>query len=82
MHSGIAICDRRKTATIKVFGVAKVLDNFRPLRLADCLPDPQNRTRDIRINALEIELPRRYVNCSRPPFESAGQSICLTQMRH
>jgi hypothetical protein len=81
MRSGVAICDRQ-TATIKVFGIAKAFDNLHPLRLAGCLPDPQNRTREIRINELEIGLPRRYVNCSRPPFESAGQSICLTQMRH
>lgn len=67
---------------MKVFGIAKVLDDLHPLRLADCLPAPQNRAREFRINELEIGLPRRYVNCSRPPFESAGQSICLTQMRH
>jgi len=30
-----------KTAAIKVFGIAKVLDDLHPLRLADCMSNPK-----------------------------------------
>ena len=30
-----------KTAVIKVFGTAKILDDIHPLRLADCMSNPK-----------------------------------------